>query len=238
MAALDFPATPTVGQKYPVPAVVGVPVYTWDGEKWTTIGGAIGSTGGADDPPLADGTATAGVSTQWAREDHVHPRDTTSFASEMAYSGMQINGSHDVNQEGIANLAVGGYIVDGWSWAKNSTATLLAVPTSGTGFIPGFDNYITVNVNTAGTATPAAGEYVFLKQPIEGYRVARLQWGTANASPLTIAFWSGHQVTGVFGIALQNSLSIVLMLRPTLSPWRPSLNTTSLQFRATQPALG
>ena len=28
MAALDFPASPTVGQKYPSPAVTGVPVYS------------------------------------------------------------------------------------------------------------------------------------------------------------------------------------------------------------------
>jgi hypothetical protein len=33
---LDFPASPTVGQKFPVPPTAGMPVYTWDGEKWTT----------------------------------------------------------------------------------------------------------------------------------------------------------------------------------------------------------
>ena len=38
---LDFPASPTNGQKFPQPAVAGVPVYTWDGEKWTTAGGEI-----------------------------------------------------------------------------------------------------------------------------------------------------------------------------------------------------
>jgi hypothetical protein len=34
--ALDFPSSPTIGQKYPQPPIVGVPVYRWDGEKWTT----------------------------------------------------------------------------------------------------------------------------------------------------------------------------------------------------------
>jgi hypothetical protein len=38
---LDFPNAPTVGQKYPQPPVTGVPVYTWDGQKWTTVGGAV-----------------------------------------------------------------------------------------------------------------------------------------------------------------------------------------------------
>ena len=34
--ALNFPSSPTVGDKYPQPPVVGQPVYAWDGEKWTT----------------------------------------------------------------------------------------------------------------------------------------------------------------------------------------------------------
>jgi len=42
--ALDFPAAPTLNQKYPTPAVPGVPTYTWDGQKWTTKSDAIGGT--------------------------------------------------------------------------------------------------------------------------------------------------------------------------------------------------
>jgi len=41
--ALDFPAAPTLNQKYPTPAVPGVPTYTWDGQKWTTKSDAIGA---------------------------------------------------------------------------------------------------------------------------------------------------------------------------------------------------
>ena len=36
--AIDFPPSPVVGQKHPTPAVAGVPVYTWDGEKWLSTG--------------------------------------------------------------------------------------------------------------------------------------------------------------------------------------------------------
>jgi hypothetical protein len=39
---LDFPSAPTVGLKFPVTPVPGIPVYTWDGEKWTTVGGSVG----------------------------------------------------------------------------------------------------------------------------------------------------------------------------------------------------
>jgi hypothetical protein len=50
--AIDFPSSPTVGQKYPATPTTGVPTYTWDGEKWTTIGAPIGG----KTPIYADGS--------------------------------------------------------------------------------------------------------------------------------------------------------------------------------------
>jgi hypothetical protein len=75
---LNFPSTPSLGQKYPQPAVVGVPIYTWDGEKWTTVSGPAGS-GAAPETalPLIDGVANAGVAFTYSRGDHKHPTDTT-----------------------------------------------------------------------------------------------------------------------------------------------------------------
>jgi hypothetical protein len=50
--AMDFPSAPTVGQKYPASPVAGVPTYTWDGAKWTTIGAPMGG----KSPVYIDGT--------------------------------------------------------------------------------------------------------------------------------------------------------------------------------------
>src|SRR5580765_1338623 len=49
--AIDFPTSPSVNQKWPQPAVAGQPVYTWDGEKWTTVG-----TAGSKTPVYTDGS--------------------------------------------------------------------------------------------------------------------------------------------------------------------------------------
>ena len=57
---LDFPNAPTVGQKFPAPPLAGLPVYTWDGEKWTTIAGSPGSVGGSSQVYIGD-TAPVGV---------------------------------------------------------------------------------------------------------------------------------------------------------------------------------
>jgi hypothetical protein len=48
---INFPNTPTVGQLYPQPLVAGLPVYRWDGEKWSTQGTGLSKT-----PIYADGS--------------------------------------------------------------------------------------------------------------------------------------------------------------------------------------
>lgn len=71
---LNFPASPTVGQKYPA-ATLGLPVYTWDGVKWTTK--KVESAPASDAAPLVDGDVSSGAMSPYSRGDHVHPTDTT-----------------------------------------------------------------------------------------------------------------------------------------------------------------
>ena len=70
---LDFPSAPSNGQKYPAPPLMGVPVYTWDGEKWIIETPAPGSSAN----PLMNGVAAPGTAIPYSREDHVHPSDTS-----------------------------------------------------------------------------------------------------------------------------------------------------------------
>ena len=57
---INFPNAPATGDTWPNPPVDGLPIYTWDGEKWTTVGtgyGTGGSGGGStvymsDTPPV------------------------------------------------------------------------------------------------------------------------------------------------------------------------------------------
>ena len=104
--ALDFPASPSVGQKYPASPLAGIPTYTWDGEKWTTQGGSIVSASPGTLLPLMNAKpALVGVSTNFSREDHVHPVDTSRAPFDaMAYSGLQINGAMEVSQENGTKL--------------------------------------------------------------------------------------------------------------------------------------
>jgi hypothetical protein len=79
--ALDFPASPSIGQLYPASPTVGIPQYTWDGVKWTTtLGTTITGAVASATSPKIDGTATVGTENAWSHGDHVHPSDTSRVA--------------------------------------------------------------------------------------------------------------------------------------------------------------
>ena len=172
---INFPSSPLVGDIWPNPAVAGQGQYTWDGEKWT-----------------------AGATPASRASIYAAPFDA------MAYNGMQINGSFDVSQEkGAAETAVDGYVVDGWR-TDHIGSGVIGASQLAAGGVSGFPNRIVVRNITAQT-TMLAGDVFIFSHLIEGYRLSRLGWGTANAQPLTIGFWTAHTKTGIYTVSLRNS---------------------------------
>ena len=228
--------------------------------------GADGAGAPGTAPPIMDGTATIGTSLLFARQDHIHPSDTsraplasptftgdpkaptptvgdndtsiatTAFVAStvaaeavrydapqsltaaqqqqarqnvyaapfdaLAYTGLQINGGMEVSQETTGLSTKQAYILDGWrmdgvgSFTTGVGQILVAIA-------PGFSAYLDVDVNVA-QATLGAGDYAQVVHYVEGYRVARLAWGTANAQPLTVAFWSKHRTAGLYSVSVHN----------------------------------
>jgi hypothetical protein len=156
-------------------------------------------------PPIMDGTATVGTSTNFSREDHIHPSDTSRAPFDaLAFNGMQINGSFEVSQEfGFGNPVANKYVCDGWRFDTGGTMVVNAgsYPTAS---LAGFTKYFATIITTA-QASIGAGDYCVCGHSIEGYRTARLAWGTANAQPITIGFWTNHHVTGIYGGTIRNS---------------------------------
>ena len=58
---------------------------------------------------------------------------------------------------------------------------------------------------TAGTASTNAGDNSQIFHSIEGVNVADLNWGTANAQPITFSFWAKSSLAGTFGLTMENS---------------------------------
>jgi hypothetical protein len=121
-----------------------------------------------------------------------------------------INGGMVVSQYNGANSATltvnGTYSIDRWAAAMPSGQTSKVSLQQNAGSVTpptGFTNYFGATSLTAYAGS--AGDFFSIYQPIEGYNVSDLAWGTASAKTITLSFWIYSSLTGTFGGALQNS---------------------------------
>jgi hypothetical protein len=68
----------------------------------------------------------------------------------------------------------------------------------------GFNNSLRITITSTDTSL-APTQYVETRQLIEGFNVADLGWGTANAQTVTLSFWVKSSLTGTFGGSFMNS---------------------------------
>ena len=68
----------------------------------------------------------------------------------------------------------------------------------------GFTNSLIATVTTADASLGATQQYV-VGQSVEGFNVADLGWGTADAKLITLSFWVRSSLTGTFGGSIVNS---------------------------------
>jgi hypothetical protein len=127
----------------------------------------------------------------------------------IGYNGFKnriINGAMVIDQRNAgASVSISSvfatYTLDRWA-SFNSVTGKLTVQQSST--VPtGFNNSANLTCSSAYTASSA--ESFHLTQYIEGYNVADLGWGTANAKTITLSFWVRSSLTGTFSGSLQNA---------------------------------
>jgi hypothetical protein len=116
----------------------------------------------------------------------------------LAFNGMQINGAMDVDQEhaGGAVSTPAGYVVDGWQVHKAGTMTIVAQQVADAP--PGLSNSLKISVTNA-SGTLGATDYCVVHQSFEGFRTARLAFGTGNAQPISFGFWTKIHRAGTYG---------------------------------------
>ena len=64
-----------------------------------------------------------------------------------------------------------------------------------------------IKATSSGTYTPGTSEIFGYYQGIENVNILDLNWGTANALPVTLSFWTKSSLTGVFSGAIQQGPS-------------------------------
>jgi hypothetical protein len=121
----------------------------------------------------------------------------TAFKNRLINGGMVIdqrNGGASVTPNSSA------YTLDRWELSV-AVSSKLSVQQSSTA-PAGFRNSVLLTSTSA--YTPSASDYMTFCQKIEGFNVADLMWGTANAQTITLSFWVRSSLTGTFSGALQS----------------------------------
>jgi len=144
---------------------------------------------------------------------------------------MQVNGSCAVSQEITGtqvNLpsAPSTYssknIIDGWQVEKVGTSSVNAYQLGME--VPGITHGIQLHATVA-QAVMGVNDFVRFRCPIEGYRTARLAWGTSAAMPVTVGFHTRMTLPGTYRAALvNNDLSAA-------SSWMPFTVTSSMAWQ-------
>jgi hypothetical protein len=116
-----------------------------------------------------------------------------------------INGAMVINQRGFSGTVSGDpvYTLDRWYLTESQNSKFTISQNAGSVTPPvGFVNYLGATVASA--VTIGASDYFALAQAIEGFNVADLNFGSANAKSVTISFWVYSSLTGTFGASLIN----------------------------------
>ena len=118
-----------------------------------------------------------------------------------------INGAMVIDQRNAGSaVTADGYNLDRWQLSVSQSNKFTVQQNAGSVTPPvGFTNYL--GLTTASAVSIGSTDYFVLTQYIEGFNVADLNWGSANAKTVTLSFWVRSSLTGTFGGSLLNSAS-------------------------------
>jgi hypothetical protein len=118
-----------------------------------------------------------------------------------------INGAMVISQRygtsAIADGSAAGYTLDRWTSITSLNGKFSIQQDSSANTAAGFTSSLKVISSSAYSVS--TGQAFVLQQAIEGYNVADLRWGTANARNVTLSFWVRSSLTGTFGGVITNS---------------------------------
>ena len=120
------------------------------------------------------------------------------------------NGAMQVSQRSgfaapITGITTSGYYTaDRFGTVLNTLGTWTQTTNTDAPSGSGFRNALKMECTTA-DASPAAGDYLFIRQSMEGLNLQSIRKGTASARTLTLSFWVASFQTGTFIVELHDT---------------------------------
>ena len=140
--------------------------------------------------PMYNGTITANAVTP-----------SVNMKNRLINSAMTIDQRNAGASVTATTTAARAYVLDRWNY-QTSTASKYSLQQSSTA-PAGFVN--SLKVTSLAATSLGSSDYYVIGQPIEGYNMADLNWGTANAKTVTLSFWVQSSLTGTFGGSIESS---------------------------------
>ena len=118
-----------------------------------------------------------------------------------SFTNRIINGAMVIDQRNagasLTNVSSYIYSVDRFIFGGSQNSKYTIQQNAGSVTPPaGYTNYL--GVTSLSSYTCLATDYFSIQHRIEGYNVADLAWGTANAKTVTLSFWVRSSLTGTF----------------------------------------
>jgi hypothetical protein len=131
----------------------------------------------------------------------------TAAASPYVLKNRIINGAMVIDQRNAGASVTptdGQYTLDRWVAYRTQASKFTVQQNAGSVTPPaGFTNYLGATSSSAYSVIST--DLFIVAQPIEGFNLADLAYGTASAKTITLSFWVRSSLTGTFGGSLFNS---------------------------------
>jgi len=133
--------------------------------------------------------------------------NSASLPNTFGFKNRIINGAMVIDQRNAgASVTTNGFTLDRWASIVSASSKFSVQQNAGSVTPPTeFTKYL--GCTSLSAYSISAGDYFMVRQPIEGFNIADLGWGTANAQSITISFRVYSSLTGTFGGALENNAS-------------------------------
>ena len=136
----------------------------------------------------------------------VTPAKLSTNAQYTGFKNRIINGAMVIDQRNAGASVTptsSAYTLDRWQAILTQASKFSVQQNAGSVTPPaGFTNYLGAT-STSAYSVPTS-DYFLLQQSIEGFNVADLGFGTANAKTVTLSFWVRSSLTGTFGGVLSS----------------------------------
>jgi len=130
--------------------------------------------------------------------------NTFGFKNRLINGAMQIDQRNAGASVTATVTSARTYLLDRWGYFSTQASKFTAQQNAASVTPPaGFTNYLGITSSSA--YSPISSDIILLQQPIEGFNVADLAWGTASAATVTLSFWVRSSLTGTFAGSLGNS---------------------------------